>query len=318
MRLIISAAAAASLLPLVLADCTHNNCLRAVLADSIPTRSGLADCNSYLQTTVTPATRFCWDKLTEPKLNSTVTVTATETTTSPETVTTTVGPTVVDIITLDTTISTSTTAYIFLAKRQETATPTSIQPYAYTACHSDVASYTSACFCIGATANTVYAPTPIVTVTVSTTAVATSTQTDIATTTSTTFTTLTRTATSVSTIEATCPQPALLGSCWQVVINYPEDGTEAVYNNIVATSCILPPAGYRTLNIAGDPGSPCPAVASCTAAWSWDDWLYGFALYYSRSAGEYICVAYDYYPINAGQFTEFDSDVVEVYGWENP
>jgi len=303
MRLIHSAAAAASLLSVVIADCTHDNCLRAVLGVSYPTRSGLADCNSYLQTTVTPAT-------------STVTVTATESTTTPKTVTETVGATGTDIVTSDTTTTISQTVYNPQAKRQVTATPTFVPPYAYTACHSDVASYTAACFCIGATANTIYAPTPIVTVTVSTTSVATSTQTNTATTTSTTLTTLTRTSTSVFTIETACPEPASVASCPQIINSYP-DGV-VVYNNIISTSCKLPPTGYdMSLNIPGDAADPCEAATDCLLTWKGDEFLYGIAIYYSRSAGEFICVGYDGISIDAGQFSEFDGDVVEVYGFKN-
>ncbi|MCJ1353139.1 MAG: hypothetical protein MMC33_003124 [Icmadophila ericetorum] len=36
------------------AACNADNCLRAVRATSFPTRDGLADCNSYLATTITP------------------------------------------------------------------------------------------------------------------------------------------------------------------------------------------------------------------------------------------------------------------------
>lgn len=229
---------------------------------------------------------------------------------------TTVGATEIDIVTSDTTTTTSQTVYIPRAKRQVTATPTSVPPYAYTACHSDIASYTSACFCIGATANTVYAPTPIVTVTVSTTSVATSTQTDTLTSTSTTFTTLTRVSTSVSTIESACPEPASVGSCPQIINQYPNG--VAVYNNIISTSCKLPPAGYsNTLHIPGDPADPCTAASYCLLSWKDDNFLYGIAIYYSRSAGEFICVGYDGISINAGQFSAFDGDVVEVYGFKN-
>lgn len=49
-------AAANPLAALLLRDCNHDNCLRAIIADSKPTRSGTADCSSYFATTVTPAT----------------------------------------------------------------------------------------------------------------------------------------------------------------------------------------------------------------------------------------------------------------------
>ena len=39
-----------------LAACNRDNCLRAVVASSFPTRSGAADCSSFFKDTVTPAT----------------------------------------------------------------------------------------------------------------------------------------------------------------------------------------------------------------------------------------------------------------------
>lgn len=70
-------------------------------------------------------------------------------------------------------------------------------------------------------------------------------------------------------------------------------------------------------NIAGDPADPCAAASDCLSSWAWDRFLYGIGIYYSRSAGEYVCVAYDGFSIDAGQFTEYDGDVVEVYGFKN-
>lgn len=38
-----------------LSVCNRDNCLRAVVASSFPTRSGAADCSSFFKDTVTPA-----------------------------------------------------------------------------------------------------------------------------------------------------------------------------------------------------------------------------------------------------------------------
>lgn len=44
------------------ADCSHNNCLRAVIASANPDRNGAADCASYFSVTVTPTTS--WSTIT--------------------------------------------------------------------------------------------------------------------------------------------------------------------------------------------------------------------------------------------------------------
>ena len=38
-------------------DCNQNNCLRAIIGSAFPTRDGLADCNSYLLSTIKLPTR---------------------------------------------------------------------------------------------------------------------------------------------------------------------------------------------------------------------------------------------------------------------
>ncbi len=45
-------------LVLVWADCSHNNCLRAVIASAYPTRPTVADCGSFLAITTTPSTVY--------------------------------------------------------------------------------------------------------------------------------------------------------------------------------------------------------------------------------------------------------------------
>ncbi|CRK24497.1 hypothetical protein BN1723_013321, partial [Verticillium longisporum] len=46
--------------------CSHNNCLRAVIAGSFPNRPTVADCSSFLRKTVTPATytETIWETVT--------------------------------------------------------------------------------------------------------------------------------------------------------------------------------------------------------------------------------------------------------------
>lgn len=57
-RRLVACAAAAGLVQLASANlCNQNNCYRAIKADSFSTRHGLADCNSYLLTTIILPTR---------------------------------------------------------------------------------------------------------------------------------------------------------------------------------------------------------------------------------------------------------------------
>ncbi|KAE9371894.1 hypothetical protein N431DRAFT_468047 [Stipitochalara longipes BDJ] len=136
-------------------DCTHNNCLRAIIASNhapFPS-SASKDCSSFMLATVTPAT-------------STSTVTAWATVSS-----TLVTTTSVETDTVFTTIS--TLGVNGIARRQQTVIPSAIPTYA-TAC-ANSAAYSSACSCNGifATTTTVGAPITVVTVT--------STETDTAT-----------------------------------------------------------------------------------------------------------------------------------------
>ncbi|EWC46696.1 hypothetical protein DRE_04183 [Drechslerella stenobrocha 248] len=123
--------------------CNANNCLRAVRKTNLPEASDTrtADCNSYLSTTVTPAT-----------VTETSTIHVIETTHVNADTTTTV----------DLTVTTTETK----KKRDVTVTPTVTPTYA-TAC-SGVDAYISACLCIGATgtAITVAAPTTVTTSTI--------------------------------------------------------------------------------------------------------------------------------------------------------
>lgn len=114
-------------------DCSHDNCLRAVIASAFLTRSATADCSSYFLTTVTPAT-----------------FTTTATVTQPTTTTVFNPPHKRD-------------EGIMLHPRQQTVVPTEIPAYA-SACSGSVR-YSSACSCIGVTAMTTTAPTPTYTTT---------------------------------------------------------------------------------------------------------------------------------------------------------
>jgi len=195
----------ASLLALGYADCTHNNCLRAVIGLSYPSRSGLADCMSYLQATVTPAT-------------STLTVTQTAIITTPTTSTETDSASTSVPVTITETHSvvgaTVTATYTItrfsggvkrdlraIEERQATVVPTNIPAYALAPCSSLTASYAYACSCVGATPSTITVAAPSTTVTVTATSTAASleidtimeTKTDTYTTTATTVQTLTTT-----------------------------------------------------------------------------------------------------------------------------
>ncbi|MCJ1320227.1 hypothetical protein MMC15_005565 [Xylographa vitiligo] len=117
--------------------CNADNCLRAVRGTSLPTRSGAADCSSFFEATVTPAT-------------STVTATATVTSFSNKR------------------RRALNAAENALEARQMTVVPTAIPTYA-SACSGSVR-YSSACSCIGVTATTSTAATPTTTVTVTVTA----------------------------------------------------------------------------------------------------------------------------------------------------
>jgi len=205
----------ASLLALGYADCNHNNCLRAVLGISFPTRSGLADCMSYLQATVTPAT-------------STFTVTQTATITTPTTSTETDLYTISVPVTVTKTdslvVATVTETYTQtdfsggvkrgLKERQVTAVPTNIPQYALGPC-SVAASYAYACSCVGATASTITVPAPSTTITVSATSTAATlevqtleeTVTDTYSVTATTFATLTKTVAAYQTTTVCSPDP---------------------------------------------------------------------------------------------------------------
>ncbi|KAH9206813.1 hypothetical protein DL95DRAFT_486003 [Leptodontidium sp. 2 PMI_412] len=161
--------------PIALAtDCSENNCLRALQNTS--TRPALADCNSFLQKTVTPSA-------------VTVTATATVTKSFVETIAPIESATKTEYFTETDTVSRTTIAFetyvvsqttvtgtetvtsveylINIAKRQQTSVPTAIPAYA-SPC-SGAVKYSSACSCIGATRTTITAATPTSTVTVTAT-----------------------------------------------------------------------------------------------------------------------------------------------------
>ncbi|KAL5313124.1 hypothetical protein ACEPPN_018857 [Leptodophora sp. 'Broadleaf-Isolate-01'] len=161
--------------PIALAtDCSENNCLRAIQNTS--TRPALADCNSFLQKTVTPSA-------------VTVTATATVTKSFVETIVPIESATKTEYFTETDTVSRTTIAFetyvvsqttvtgtetvtsveylTNIAKRQQTSVPTAIPAYA-SPC-SGAVKYSSACSCIGATRTTITAATPTLTVTVTAT-----------------------------------------------------------------------------------------------------------------------------------------------------
>ncbi|KAM0274388.1 hypothetical protein ACHAQH_007890 [Verticillium albo-atrum] len=151
---------AAEAMPQAANKCSHNNCLRAVIAGSFPNRPTVADCSSFLRKTVTPAayTETIWETVTP----------ATETATSVSTSVATELTTVTVLETLDVatqTVTTTITAAPVVDKREagETVHPTAIPTYA-TACRSADA-YSSACSCIGVSPTTITEATPTVKVT---------------------------------------------------------------------------------------------------------------------------------------------------------
>ena len=149
--------------------CNRDDCLRAVVASSFPTRSGAADCSSFFKDTVTPATVY---KVTFLQTNSDVLIHASSTVTKSSGVATVTSTlTVASLAQKEKRdAAASEPAKLDLAPRQVTATPTSIPAYA-SAC-SGTARYSSACSCIGATHTTITsakAPTTTTTLTFSAT-----------------------------------------------------------------------------------------------------------------------------------------------------
>ncbi|KAK6332696.1 hypothetical protein TWF696_002725 [Orbilia brochopaga] len=139
-------------------DCPGDNCVRAVRN---PTRPGAADCSSYLQRTVTPATVTFYVTNTESYV---------ATSTDPQTLTNTIAATVTEtvpttlVVTLD---STATITKQALGKRQETEIPSNIPTYA-SPC-AGASRYSSACSCIGVLPTAITVAAPSTTVTLSTT-----------------------------------------------------------------------------------------------------------------------------------------------------
>ncbi|MCJ1408961.1 hypothetical protein MMC19_003038 [Ptychographa xylographoides] len=120
----------------VLSSCAADNCARAVTGTRLGSsaqQSHFADCSSFMEVVVTPAT-------------STATVTATITGAA----------------------TNLKRGFEVVERRQVTVTPSSVPTYA-SAC-SGTARYSSACSCAGITKSTSTAPTPVTTVTVSVTA----------------------------------------------------------------------------------------------------------------------------------------------------
>ncbi|KAJ9143444.1 hypothetical protein NKR23_g6486 [Pleurostoma richardsiae] len=205
---------AAILGPLIVAaDCTHNNCLRAVIGEAFPTRDGLGDCGSYLRVTVTPATVTFTATAT---ISTGIVISSTETDEFTVTLPTTVSTetdvalqtnTIEEISTLVETVTTTTTVdpyvtaapqRVVIAKRQATVSGSTFPAYA-SAC-SSFAKYSSACSCLGVFASTITVAAPSTTVTI--TATSTSTSLDISTvsTTETDYSSVTATTLVTSTV----------------------------------------------------------------------------------------------------------------------
>ncbi|KAG7137932.1 hypothetical protein HYQ45_004786 [Verticillium longisporum] len=192
--------------------CSHNNCLRAVIAGSFPNRPTVADCSSFLRKTVTPATytETIWETVTP----TTQTATSFSTDVAVQVTTVTVVDTVdVTTQTLTTTITAVPAARKredgeYQEKRQVTEVPSAMPTYA-TACRSTEA-YSSACSCIGISPATITVATPTVKVTSTSTVTAQVTVGVIETVTTVVPTTVTNTESRTATAVATAvvqPRP---------------------------------------------------------------------------------------------------------------
>ncbi|OIW30689.1 hypothetical protein CONLIGDRAFT_630639 [Coniochaeta ligniaria NRRL 30616] len=196
-----------------IADCSHNNCLRAVIGDAFPTRNGAADCSSYLRVTVTPPTSTFTVTQTVPTLiveSSTVVdvstaietvVASTETDYFEGTATIEQTSTEIDVSTTTRTVDPNG-----LAARQATASGSAFPAYA-SPCTS-FAKYASACSCLSYFPDTITVAAPSTTITVVSTSSSTSTEVTTTSTTATldlsvTETTLITSTVSVSTTDAT-------------------------------------------------------------------------------------------------------------------
>jgi hypothetical protein len=170
---------------LVAASCNSNNCLRgkhgsqvledrkravidtpitAIIGSAVPTRSGAADCSSYLAVTVTPATST---------VTSTVTIRPTVLTTSVDTryyttsETTTVSTETDTTIVQETQTASTETDFVTitvsdpaeLKARQATQTSSTYPAYASPCSAWD--RYVSACSCVGVFPTTITVATPI-------------------------------------------------------------------------------------------------------------------------------------------------------------
>ncbi|KAM7213283.1 hypothetical protein V8F06_011349 [Rhypophila decipiens] len=191
--------------------CSHNNCLRAVIAEAFTTRDGRGDCSKYLRVTVTPATSTIVSTVTEAAL-ATATTTIVEGYTDVETIVAStetqyakVTAVIEEILTVTETAFTTRTVDPLgnpgKFKRQVTASGSTFPAYA-SACTS-FAKYTSACSCVGVFAETVTTSAPSTTVTVTSTSTSTSTQTTTTSTTTTSPLSITETTLLTSTLTTT-------------------------------------------------------------------------------------------------------------------
>ncbi|KAM7193994.1 hypothetical protein V8F33_007500 [Rhypophila sp. PSN 637] len=191
--------------------CSHNNCLRAVIAEAFTTRDGRGDCSKYLRVTVTPAASTIVSTVTEPAL-ATATTTIVEGYTDVETIVAStetqysqVTTVVEEVLTVTETAFTTRTVDPLgnpgKLKRQVTVSGSTFPAYA-SACTS-FAKYTSACSCVGVFPETVTASAPSTTVTVTSTSTSTSTYTTTTSTTTTSPLSVTETTLLTSTLTTT-------------------------------------------------------------------------------------------------------------------
>ncbi|KAM7188269.1 hypothetical protein V8F20_010646 [Naviculisporaceae sp. PSN 640] len=191
--------------------CSHNNCLRAVIAEAFTTRDGRGDCSKYLRVTVTPATSTFVSTVTEPALvvvSTTIIESYTDTQTivaSTETQYAQETAVIEEIQTITETAFTTRTidpdGNPYKLKRQVTAFGSTFPGYA-SPCTS-FAKYTSACSCVGVFPETITVSAPSTTITVTSTSTSTSTYTETTSTTTTSPLSITDTTLLTSTLTIT-------------------------------------------------------------------------------------------------------------------
>ncbi|KAL1873619.1 hypothetical protein VTK73DRAFT_806 [Phialemonium thermophilum] len=200
--------------------CSHDNCLRAVIASAFPTRHGVADCSSYLHTTVTPAVSTYTESVTVPTVvfvSSTevdlftdieIITAATQTEVVVQTDVVEETLTVVgSVVTVTQTVQPpSVTIRPPRVKRgcQSPSTTATAYPTYASAC-SSLARYVSACSCVGVFPSTTTIAAPSTTTTVTVVSTSTSVLVETVSTTETVLSSVTETdvVTSIATLSTT-------------------------------------------------------------------------------------------------------------------